>query len=59
MMPLLPLIRDLTQPLYSELPNGETRRDSERDQSDGTVSSLVQPLHRGFDPFGYAIDDDE
>jgi hypothetical protein len=57
MEPIIPLIRELTQPLQRELP----RRDSAHDESDDShmvVQALVHPLQRSYDGTAFSSDDD-
>jgi hypothetical protein len=57
MEPIIPLVRDLIQPLQRELPRRE-EREPEPDAHIG-VQSLVQPLQRSYDGTAFSLDDQE
>ena len=58
MEPIIPLIRDLTQPLYLELRHRE-EREPEQDAHQVGAQSLVQPLQRSYDGTAFSLDDQE
>lgn len=56
MEPIIPLVRDLIQPLQRELP-GREERAPDPDAHHVGVHSLVQPLQRSYDGTAFSLDD--